>query len=142
MTTALGAENNYSRANFVVKKSGVYQISVDLCSADGTVLETVAIYKAFSYSEEFNYSAAEDDAPEKLMAELAERGNGTVVKADEFWEIFSTFVTSLGRVFDPRWLFIGLAMAFFLLDIAVRKFKFKWLHEIVREHKEKKAGKK
>ncbi len=142
VTTALGAENNYSRANFVVKKSGVYQISVDLCSADGTVLETVAIYKAFSYSEEFNYSAAEDDAPEKLMAELAERGNGTVVKADEFWEIFSTFVTSLGRVFDPRWLFIGLAMAFFLLDIAVRKFKFKWLHEIVREHKEKKAGKK
>ncbi len=142
VTTTLGAENNYSRANFVIKKSGIYKISVDLCAADGTVLETVEIYKAFSYSQEFNYSAAQDDAPEKLMAEIAQRGNGNAVKADEFWQIFSTFITSLGRVFDPRWLFIGLAMAFFLLDIAVRKFKFKWPHEIVREHKEKKAGKK
>ena len=27
------------------------------------------------------------------------------------------------------------AVVLFLLDIAVRKFKFKWLHEIVRERK-------
>jgi hypothetical protein len=31
------------------------------------------------------------------------------------------------------------ALALFLLDVAVRKFKFKWPHEIVRDIKAKKA---
>ncbi len=138
---ALGSENNYSRADFVIKKGGVYRIVVNRCAPDGTVRETVEIYKSFSYSEEFDFSAEQDPDPETLMALIAERGNGKTIAADEFWEIFSTFVTELDRVFDPRWLFIGLAMALFLLDIAVRKFKFKWIHEIIREHKEKKEGK-
>jgi len=33
------------------------------------------------------------------------------------------------------------AIVLFLLDVAVRKFKFKWIHEIIRERKEK-SGKK
>jgi hypothetical protein len=31
-----------------------------------------------------------------------------------------------------------IAIVLFLLDIAVRKFKFKWIHEMVRESREKK----
>ena len=34
-----------------------------------------------------------------------------------------------------------LVLVLFLLDIAVRKFKFKWIHELVRERKEKRAAK-
>lgn len=137
VTVALGRDNSYSRANFIIKKGGVYQIVVNKHAQDGTVLETATAYKAFSYSKEFDYSVDRD--PEELMADLAERGNGIVISAEEYWEIFSTFVVDLQRVFDPRWLFIGTAMVLFLLDIAVRKFKFKWLHEIIRERKEKKA---
>ena len=32
-----------------------------------------------------------------------------------------------------------MAIVLFLLDVAVRKFKFKWIHEIVRDRKAKKA---
>ena len=35
-----------------------------------------------------------------------------------------------------------MAIVFFLVDIAVRKFKFKWPHEIIREAKEKKSERK
>ena len=35
-----------------------------------------------------------------------------------------------------------LAIVFFLADIAVRKFKFKWPHELIREYKEKKNAEK
>ena len=34
-----------------------------------------------------------------------------------------------------------LVTVLFLLDIAVRKFKFKWIHELIRDAKEKKAQK-
>ena len=35
-----------------------------------------------------------------------------------------------------------LAIVCFLIDIAVRKFKFKWPHEIIREMKQKKEEQK
>ena len=47
-------------------------------------------------------------------------------------------VRTLARSFDPRILFAILIIVMFLLDVAVRKFKFKWPHEIIRDHKEKK----
>lgn len=141
VTLALGSDNNYSRAAFVIKRGGLYTITVNKCAANGDVLETVSIYKAFAYSEEYDFSVEQDPAPEELMEELASRGNGEAISPSEPWEIFSTFVTTLDRVFDPRWLFMIIAMILFLADIAVRKFKFKWPHELIREYKEKKAGK-
>ena len=33
-----------------------------------------------------------------------------------------------------------LALICFLLDVAVRKFKFKWPHEIIRDYKAKKEA--
>ena len=43
------------------------------------------------------------------------------------------------RVYDPRLAFMITAMVLFLIDILVRKFKFKWPHEIIREYRAKKA---
>ena len=54
--------------------------------------------------------------------------------------MFEGFVPALLRTYDPRLALMITAMVLFLLDIAVRKFKFKWIHEIVREHKAKKTG--
>jgi hypothetical protein len=45
---------------------------------------------------------------------------------------------TLKRSYDPKIPFIIAALTLFLLDIAVRKFKFKWPHEIVRDYKAKK----
>ena len=76
-----------------------------------------------------------------MLADLSERGGGKQINEDDPWSIFSDFVTRLNRTYDPRLVLMIVAMILFLLDIAVRKFKFKWLHEIIREYKEKKAGK-
>ena len=52
-------------------------------------------------------------------------------------EIFEDFVTSITYTFDPRTLFMILAIILFLADLAVRKFKFKWPHELIQAWKEK-----
>ena len=57
-------------------------------------------------------------------------------------EVFANFVTSIPKSFDPRYVFMILALVLFLLDVAVRKFKFKWPHEIVRSYKDKRKAKK
>ena len=41
-----------------------------------------------------------------------------------------------------RYLFMILALVLFLTDVAVRKFKFKWPHEIVRAFRDKRKDKK
>ena len=70
---------------------------------------------------------------------MAATGKGVLLEDLEFVDpVFDGFVTELEKVFDPRMLFMILAIVLFLLDIAVCKFKFKWIHEIVRERKRKK----
>ena len=70
------------------------------------------------------------------MGTVANDGDGMVINLPG--EIFDSLVRTLGREFDPRVLFSILIIVMFLLDVAVRKFKFKWPHEIVRDHREKK----
>lgn len=135
---AASAADGFSRVTFPITKSGVYQITVRKTDLEGNVTE-YSIYKAFSYSEEYQ-TFRDDEQCAEFLAMLAERGKGQTIPPDEVWRVFEGFQDVFHRQFDPRLLFIILAIVFFLLDIAVRKFKFKWLHEIVREHKEKKKG--
>lgn len=139
----LGEENKYQSCSFVVKKGGIYEILIKKVKADGTVVSSQALYKAFSYSKE--YSRYTDDDIEKsnsLMSMLANRGNGSVIdNLDDTSAIFTSFVTSIDKTYDPTYLFITLAIIAFVLDIAVRKFKFKWLHEIIADRKQKKSAK-
>ena len=84
------------------------------------------------------YGATEADL-RNTLATIAEKGGGVALEeTDDVGIIFEDYITTLSRVFDPRWLFLIVALVLFLLDVAVRKFKFKWIHEMVREHKEKK----
>lgn len=78
----------------------------------------------------------DEEACRLFLTELAEDGKGAAVS--EAWEIFETFTNTLKKSFDPRYWFIAIALILFLLDIAVRKFKFKWPHEIIRDRKLKK----
>mgnify|MGYP004640310879 FL=1 len=136
----LGAANNYQSCSFVVKKSGIYEILIKKVRADGTVVSSQTLYKAFSYSKEYARITDEDnETSNNLMNMLANRGNGSVIdNLEDTSDIFKTFVTSIEKKYDPSYLFITLAIIAFVADIAVRKFKFKWLHEIIAEIKEKK----
>jgi len=138
----LTESNHFSRCSFVIKEGGVYQIILTKYNADGTVAATLTTYKSFAYSEEYDTYIEESDTELKeRLDELAERGNGVRVQdLEDPKEIFEGFVTAIDKTFDPRFLFMIMAIVLFLLDIAVRKFKFKWIHEIIRDYKKKKNG--
>ncbi len=140
ITTNLNADNRFTRSSFVLKKSGIYKITVTKYDADGAVIGLAETYKSFSYSKEYDMLTEESPDPAALMADLASKGNGTAVASDDPWSVFDDFVTGDDRVFDPALAFMIAAAVCFLADIAVRKFKFKWLHEIIRNHREKKAA--
>ena len=94
-----------------------------------------SMYKAFAYSEEYNMFYEAEDG-QKLMTDLASGGQGKVI--EESHKIYEEIAKTLKRSYDPRIPFMITALVLFLLDIAVRKFKFKWIHEIVRDRRAKK----
>lgn len=136
------AGDGFSRATIVIKQPGVYQILVRRYKGE-TVQEKYdyTLYKTFSYSAEYN--VFQDVDREQLMSDLAADGLGIADKLEgvDPYNAFEGFITSLHKNFDPRFLFMILTIILFLLDVAVRKFKFKWPHEIIREIKEKRSGK-
>ena len=68
-----------------------------------------------------------------LAEDLANRSGGYVLT--DPLEVFGNAVEYLHIVIDPSLLFGILMIVLFLLDITVRKFKWKWPHEIIRERK-------
>ncbi len=144
VTLALGSSNSYSRSDFIIKKSGIYRIVLQKYDAQGNPVEGTMyeMYKDFSYSAEYNYymEETEVDTGKILLTEVAKRGNGSLVADLESPdEILDGFITDIPKSYDPRIAFIIAAIVLFLLDIAVRKFKFKWIHELIRERKDKKS---
>ena len=73
------------------------------------------------------------------MTLIANDGKGSVVTDPA--EVFASFSDTVKKEYDPRIIFLILSIAFVLLDIAVRKFKFKWIHELIRERKNKLSDK-
>ncbi|MBQ9481803.1 MAG: VWA domain-containing protein, partial [Clostridia bacterium] len=142
--TGFSKENSYSRSTFVVKKSGVYKLTVEKKDSSGNIIETVVKYKTFSYSKEYDaFTGTETSETDAFLSTLALRGNGSVIKdLEDPVEVFKDFVTELVKTYDPRILFMILSIILFLLDIIVRKFKFKWPHEIAAWIKENRELKK
>ncbi|MDE6200316.1 MAG: VWA domain-containing protein [Clostridiales bacterium] len=132
-------EQGYSNIKFEITTPGVYKVVISKLDGDGNLLAQHSEYKVFSYSKEYNVFVENKDC-ENLMAQLAADGDGRIIALDEPWSVFDKDVDALHNKFDPRWIFMIIAIVLFLLDIAVRKFKFKWIHELVRERKEKRAA--
>lgn len=131
--------DGYSRFSFEITCPGMYEIIIDKKSANGDTLASLTLYYTFSYSQEYNYFPSKELMGEEYMAALATDGRGIVV--EYAIDIFDAFDKYIHVVVDPR---IGMLIAtiiLVLLDIAVRKFKFKWPHELVKEYKEKRAEK-
>lgn len=132
---AMNADNGYTRATFVITEPGVHEVIVRKLDAEGNVLAQTSDYRVFSYSKE--YDALTDADGAAFMAELAQRGNGGQIT--EAWQAFEGLERVVHVSYDPRLALCVAALVLFLLDIAVRKFKFKWPHELIREHRERKA---
>ncbi|MBQ9070201.1 MAG: VWA domain-containing protein [Clostridia bacterium] len=130
MTLHPSAEDGFGRVSFVITKPGVYEITVNKKAADGRLISTNTTYKAFSYSKEYDMFFDSTEKAE-FLAELARDGDGFVLT--EPTEVFENVVKFIHKVIDPRIVFIIIALVAFLLDVAVRKFKFKWPHEIIKD---------
>ena len=132
-TIVAKANEAYSRLSFDVKTTGIHVITAVKKAADGTqVGATSVIYKALSYSQEYN-AFTDPEVAAALMKKLAADGKGEVV--EEAWQVFENAVKYTHVIIDPRTVLIITALTLFLLDIAVRKFKWKWPHELIRERK-------
>lgn len=134
--TVSALESN-RRFNFIIKDAGLYEVVIKKFDEAGTELSRVVTYESFSYSEEYNTFTEREPIAQELMTLLAADGKGMVITDSA--QVFESFSLTIKKVLDPRVLFLILSIIFVLLDIAARKFKFKWPHEIIREHKLKKA---
>ena len=123
---------SYSRMSFPIKSVGLNTIIIQKLDVNGVEISSKTLYKALSYSAEYD-AFSDTVAAEELMSSLSEDTNGVVVK--DPIEIFENAVEYLHIVIDPRILFAIIIIVCFLIDIAVRKFKWKWPHEIIREKK-------
>lgn len=135
------AADGYSRALVEIKDPGVHRLSVEKYAYneddEEVIVSSTTVYKSFSYSKEYDVFVDVEGA-ERFLDKLATSGRGEVVAANAGETVFDNFDKEIHKVFDPRMLFMILSIIFFLLDIAVRKFKFKWPHEIIRDYKERK----
>ena len=122
---------------FTLKDAGLYEILIKRYDEEETPLPEITLYKSFSYSEEYNYFTEREPIGGKLLSSLSEAADGIVV--DDVAEIFNTFDKTVKREYDPRIPMLIIIILAVLIDVAVRKFKFKWIHEIIKERKYKKA---
>ena len=138
--TTQALSNKYSRCQFVIKESGVYAIRLTKYDKDGNIVGNIfETYKTFSYSEEYDETMLlTEENQQAMLTGITEKGQGTLIQdIEESDSVLNGYITELERIFDPRFSFMIMAIVFFLLDIVVCKFKFKWIHEIVRERKRK-----
>ena len=134
---AVHAAESNRRFTFTIKDAGLYEITINKFDETNTLVSTAVIHKTFSYSQEYNAFPEKNPLGEELMTLLAQDGRGMVV-GDPI-DVFASFSKTIHKEYDPRMVFLILAIVFMLLDIAVRKFKFKWPHELIHEHKQRKA---
>lgn len=143
-TLAMNEKNKFSRCSFVLKESGIYLIELIKYDANGQEISSLSFYKSFAYSKEYDSFIASGDVenlPVDRLTSIAKKtGGANIQNLEDPWEIFEGFITDLDMRYDPRLLFMIIAITLFLLDIVVRKFKFKWPHELVRLYQEKRRA--
>ena len=123
-TFTVGINDSYTKLHFDVTTSGIHQIIATKKSATGEILATTTEYKALAYSKEYDSFRDKKEA-EQLIIDLADGGRGNVVT--DPWQIYDSAALYLHKSIDPMIPFIIAVIALFLLDIAVRKFKWNGL---------------
>lgn len=116
--------NTYSLAIPDFTVSGAYSIKVIKTSSRKVIEEMV--YTSFSYSEEYDEFILQEQSYSYLL-DLCEQSGGTLYSLED--DLFNNDLQLYDYEYDPRVILFSLSVILFLLDIAVRKFKFKWPHE-------------
>lgn len=122
----------YSRMSFATKETGMHTIMVQKLDQDGNELAYTIVYKSLSYSKEYD-AFVDREAAKNLAAALSEATEGQSIS--DPLQVFENAVDYLHVIIDPRVPFAIIIMVCFLIDIAARKFKWKWPHEIIRDRK-------
>ena len=130
-------ETGYSRMSFAVKESGMHTIMVQKLDAEGNEIAQTTIYKSLSYSKEYD-GFVDYEAAKALAEKIALDTDGVMI--EDALQVFDNVVEYLHVIIDPRVAFAIAIIVCFLVDIAVRKFKWKWPHEIIRDRKRKMAA--
>ena len=110
---------------------------------DSQVSGLIRAFRAFSYSKEYDSGADSfADGRGLLLSistrEIEEEADPTEKLVYDAEKLLSYFA-DVHIVYDPQLLFAILALVLGLLDIAIRKFKIRWLHEILRTRKQQKT---
>jgi hypothetical protein len=128
----LNQQTGFSRLTFAVKQSGVHQITVQKLDSANNEISSTTVYKSLAYSKEY-LAFRDEEKAQQLMIMLSGGTDGVVVR--EAKDVFDNAVKYLHIIIDPRIVFALIIGFAFLLDIAARKFKWKWPHEIVRDRR-------
>ena len=128
-----------TRISFQVTSPGQHELLIQKLNEDGTVASERTIYKCFSYTEEYDEFVTAESC-EELLTKLANSGEGVIIEKDNPYAVFENVSQYLHKLIDPRIPFLIIALVLFLADIAARKFKWKWIHEIARDRKSQNAA--
>ena len=130
----LKAVNGYGAFKIENKEHGVYKVVVNKIDEEGNVISSATHYKCFSYSKEYD-GFVDIETGATLMKDLAEANGGKIIENPA--DVYEGLQRYLVKTYDPKTVLAIISICLFILDIAVRKFKFKWIHEIIRERKNK-----
>jgi len=131
-------QTGYSRLSFAVKETGLHTIFIQKLDKDNKEVSNTTLYKSLSYSKEYD-AFADTNAAKELAEYLSLSSDGMVL--EDPLQVFENAVEYLHFVIDPRVPFAIIIIVLFLLDIAARKFKWKWPHELIRDKKRKSQSK-
>lgn len=108
------------KISFETLTAGVYKITAVKTNASGDIIEQKSVYKAFSYSKEYDPFLSQNDN-EAFLGELAKSGNGSVVNSSD--DVLKTLTLKYAVKKDPRAALAIIAVITLLADVALRKFK-------------------
>jgi uncharacterized membrane protein len=108
------------------EEAGVYQVELSKKDRTDKVIAQFTAFTGFSYSSEYE-GFADEAVSRAFMEKLYQEGGGAAIFQVD--GMFSDEAQSERRHVDPRYALITSAIVLFLLDIASRKFKFKWPNE-------------
>ncbi len=109
-------------------QEGLYR--VNLIKTSGTLETKDSFFTTFSYSMEYNAFNDYNDSFE-FIEDLVKSGKGDLYTLED--DVFAHDIIYDDLTYNPQLGLIILALILFLLDIAVRKFNFKWPHEILNK---------
>lgn len=127
----LVANNTYTGILEDLSKSGMYEIKLTRTGDRNVIEET--IYTSFAYSNEYNAFINQDECY-SFLSNICQYTGGNIYDLEE--ALFTEASERIDYQIDLRYVLLITTLTLFLLDIIVRKFKFKWPHEIINKNKE------